>query len=269
MEVNKEELRRLAEATGGIRWVASHATSHQGSRSSRSIYHYPTPYQCVEIVETPDSDPENGECIHDESSWAYIAAANPAAILALLDEIGELRGLLASRVIESTALVNFAANRGGLTVGYEGGGCALLAETLGRQLYESQAVNYIEATFESRLHPELGEIVVTLKREVGKTPHQLRMAAEAERDQLRAENERLRAQLAESQANDRTAMGYLAEMRAAVGGDDFPAMVRSVQALRKDAERWSAAYENDVDLGVNGEEFVDWLVEKSRAPADI
>ena len=86
MEVNKEELRRLAEATGGIRWVASHATSHQGSRSSRSIYHYPTPYHCVEIVETPDSDPENGECIHDESSWAFIAAANPAAILSLLDD---------------------------------------------------------------------------------------------------------------------------------------------------------------------------------------
>lgn len=57
--------------------------------------------------------------------------------------------------------------------------------------------------------------------------------------QLRAEVEALRAQLAESQANDRTAMGYLAEVRAAVGGDDFPAMVRSVQALRKDADRWN------------------------------
>ena len=37
-----------------------------------------------------------------------------------------------------------------------------------------------------------------------------------------------------------------------------------IEGLRKDAERWSAAYENDVDLGVHGEEFVDWLVSASK-----
>jgi len=54
-------------------------------------------------------------------------------------------------------------------------------------------------------------------------------------EELRAEVEALRGQLAESQANDRTAMGYLSEVRAIVGGDDFPGMVRNVEALRKEA----------------------------------
>lgn len=104
---NKAELRRLAEAAGGITWVASRATSHQGRRSSRSIYHYPTPYHCVEIVETPDSDPENSESIHDESSWAFIGAAHPAAILSLLEENEQLCAeveALRSSLRETTAV---------------------------------------------------------------------------------------------------------------------------------------------------------------------
>jgi len=52
--------------------------------------------------------------------------------------------------------------------------------------------------------------------------------------------EALRGQLAESRSNDRTAMGYLAEVRAIVGGEDFPAMVRNVEALRKDKVRLDA-----------------------------
>lgn len=61
-------------------------------------------------------------------------------------------------------------------------------------------------------------------------------AFEVECHQLRAEVEALRGQLAEAQANDRTAMGYLAEVRAIVGGEDFPAMVRNVDALQKGAK---------------------------------
>ena len=41
----------------------------------------------------------------------------------------------------------------------------------------------------------------------------------------------LQAELAEAQANDRTAMSYLSEIRAIVGGKDFPEMVRNVAAL--------------------------------------
>ena len=54
-------------------------------------------------------------------------------------------------------------------------------------------------------------------------PHLLQDATE----QINA----LRAELAESQANDRTAMSYLAEIRAIVSGKDFPEMVRNVATL--------------------------------------
>ncbi|MPS58827.1 MAG: hypothetical protein E2594_16910 [Pseudomonas sp.] len=56
-------------------------------------------------------------------------------------------------------------------------------------------------------------------------------AVTAERDRLRDEIEALRGQLAESQANDRTAMGYLSDVRQIVGGDDFPSMVANVARM--------------------------------------
>jgi hypothetical protein len=52
---------------------------------------------------------------------------------------------------------------------------------------------------------------------------------------LQAECEKLRTALAESRANDLTAMGYLNQIRGLVGGDDFPDMVRRCEKLRKDA----------------------------------
>lgn len=46
-----------------------------------------------------------------------------------------------------------------------------------------------------------------------------------------AERDRLQSQLAEAQANDRTAMGYLHDVRQLVGGSDFPEMVRNVARM--------------------------------------
>ena len=75
-----------------------------------------------------------------------------------------------------------------------------------------------------------------------------------ERDQLRAENadmhealadslldthtaklerDALREQLTESQANDRCAMAYLADVRAVVGGTDFVCMVHNVTQMKQ------------------------------------
>ncbi len=68
---------------------------------------------------------------------------------------------------------------------------------------------------------------------------------EKERDELRMElesndeyviriehnNHSLRRELAESQANDRTAMGYLSEIRTIVGGDDFPDMIKRIRSM--------------------------------------
>lgn len=60
-----------------------------------------------------------------------------------------------------------------------------------------------------------------------------------------AEHERL---LAESRANDQQAMAYLSEVRAIVGGDDFPDMVRRCEKLLKDADRidWLADPNNSI-----------------------
>src|SRR5690606_37039983 len=52
---------------------------------------------------------------------------------------------------------------------------------------------------------------------------------------LQAECESLNRALTESRANDQQAMAYLNEVRAIVGADDFPDMVRRCEKLRKDA----------------------------------
>src|SRR5690606_27890220 len=53
-----------------------------------------------------------------------------------------------------------------------------------------------------------------------------------------AERERL---LAESRANDQQAMAYLSEVRALVGGYDFPDMVRRCEKLQAECKRLRAA----------------------------
>lgn len=116
--------------------------------------------------------------------------------VALLDaqaaEIDRLRNLLSEKVIDSTRLREFVVRNGGLNIELEGGACALMAQAFGKQLFESGAENYIEASFESPDYPDIGQITVTVRREAGKTPHELRVIAEKQRDQLRAEVERLR-----------------------------------------------------------------------------
>lgn len=54
---------------------------------------------------------------------------------------------------------------------------------------------------------------------------------------LAARVEELERALAESQANDRKAMAYLSEVRALVGGDDFPDMVRRCEKLQAECEK--------------------------------
>lgn len=126
-------------------------------------------------------------------------AASPDIILALLAERAELkrqnddlRTLLAEEVISSTILTGFVAGSGGFNIGLQGGACALLAESFGQMLYESDAANYIEATFESEHYKELGQITVTVKRESGQTPHQLRTMADNKCAELKRDADRYR-----------------------------------------------------------------------------
>ena len=50
--------------------------------------------------------------------------------------------------------------------------------------------------------------------------------------------------LEESRANDRTAMSYLAEVRAIVGGDDFPDMVLRVKEAKRQRDELLAVLED-------------------------
>lgn len=56
-------------------------------------------------------------------------------------------------------------------------------------------------------------------------------------ERLRESIKILESQLADSYANELCAMGYLSEVRAIVGGDDFPDMVERVRALKNNSGR--------------------------------
>lgn len=70
------------------------------------------------------------------------------------------------------------------------------ADVVAERLIESGAPNYIETGFTVDEHPELGQIVVTIRREGGKTPHELRMETEAKCEQLGARIKELKAEIA-------------------------------------------------------------------------
>lgn len=74
----------------------------------------------------------------------------------------------------------------GLTIGLKGAGVQLFAEMFAAQFKEAGAINYIEATMVSQ-DPDIGELVVTLQRRAGKTPHQLRVEAEQRLSESRAQ----------------------------------------------------------------------------------
>ncbi|MFC8749730.1 hypothetical protein [Pseudomonas oryzihabitans] len=114
-----------------------------------------------------------------------------AEIEQLKAENSSLRDALADKVVDSTKLRAFLPADGGFTIGLEGGPCALLADAFGEQLYTSEAINYLQLTFTSGAYPDLGEIVVTLQRCTGKTPHELRIDAERERDRWQQNYEHL------------------------------------------------------------------------------
>lgn len=59
---------------------------------------------------------------------------------------------------------------------------ALLAHLLCDVLKAKPAPNYVECSFE---YTELGPITLHIQKRLGKTPHQLRLEAEAERDELK------------------------------------------------------------------------------------
>ena len=58
------------------------------------------------------------------------------------------------------------------------------------------------------------------------------LSLKEQRNRLTAERDAALAVAKEAQANDRCAMGYLSQVRAVVGGSDFPDMVERVATLK-------------------------------------
>jgi cell division septum initiation protein DivIVA len=114
-------------------------------------------------------------------------------IAELEGEVERQREIAADAVAGGTRILDIAIENGGLSLSLEGGGAQLLAEILAKQYADSEAVNYLQLSFTSQ-HSAPGEaFVVTVQRVAGKTAHELRAEAEADRDRLRAECEALRA----------------------------------------------------------------------------
>lgn len=111
------------------------------------------------------------------------------ALADLLAERDRLKDALASKVAAETLLTGMHGKPGEFFIGLQGGAAQILAEGLASQLAESGAENYVELRFTSKHAAPDEEVVVTIQRVRGKSPHALRREAEAERDRLRAQVE--------------------------------------------------------------------------------
>lgn len=102
------------------------------------------------------------------------------------EEIEELREKSAKASSGDLRITDIGL-QGGFHASFEGGAARMLAESFAMQFRESGAVNYIEMT----LTAEDGlQLLVTLQKRDGKTPHQLRAEAEAKMiDAVAAERE--------------------------------------------------------------------------------
>lgn len=90
---------------------------------------------------------------------------------------------VADYVSSQAFLAGMSPSDGGLSLEMNGLACQMLVASFAGQFKGSGAVNYLEMTMH---HDEIGDLTVSLQRTAGKTPHQFRQAAEAQRDKLLA-----------------------------------------------------------------------------------
>lgn len=99
-------------------------------------------------------------------------------------DIDRLKSALADDITAKTMLREMYASDGGLNMRIEGGACALLIDAFAEQFKSAGSDNYLELGF---YHGELGPIIVTVQRQAGKTPAQLRQEAEDKAGRLQAQ----------------------------------------------------------------------------------
>jgi hypothetical protein len=113
-----------------------------------------------------------------------LATESADLIESLRSENAKLRELPGRRLMDATALTGVLVADGGFNVGLEGGACQLLVESFAQQFIDSGAINYLGMTFSSKVLLPGDEFMVTMQKVSGKTPHSLRLEAEADRDRL-------------------------------------------------------------------------------------
>lgn len=97
--------------------------------------------------------------------------------------------------------------------------------------------NYLRRKTASEEELQAADMIEKLREEL-KTAECNYACEMGDTQELREELATTQKLLEESRANDRTAMGYLTEIRGIVGGDDIPDMVARVAAEKKDADRY-------------------------------
>ncbi len=151
--------------------------------SLRTIEEFPTrsvgplPHFILAAEEISSSDDKM------EENAAFIAAANPAAVLELIAEVERLSAIVEEFIDpKQVMLTGLNVHNGSFSMGLEGGPVRLFSAAFADYFKESAASNYIEMSLAST-DPEIGELICTLQRKQGRTPHALRREAEVERDQ--------------------------------------------------------------------------------------
>jgi hypothetical protein len=108
----------------------------------------------------------------------FIAAANPAAVLELIAEVERLSAIVEKHIDpKQVMMTGLNVHNGSFSMGLEGGPVRIFAAAFADYFKESPASNYIEMHLAST-DPEIGELICTLQRKQGKTPHALRREAE-------------------------------------------------------------------------------------------
>lgn len=126
------------------------------------------------------------ESLDEEDRERIIACVNACAGITT----EKLAGKSIAEYVSEEAFLSGMTIEDGVDIGITGLACQMLASALAGQFVGSGAINYLAMNM---AHPELGPFTVTIQRQQGKTPAELRREAEEKIEILKAGIEAVRA----------------------------------------------------------------------------
>ncbi|UCF25210.1 MAG: hypothetical protein JSV72_07340 [Ralstonia sp.] len=115
----------------------------------------------------------------------FSALINSTVVLALIERLE-----CAEDAIANPLLTGIQIHENSMDIGLKGAAAQIFAEAFAAQFKDSGATNYLEVHLASN-DPAVGELLVTLQRKQGKTPHQFRREAEERLERAEADIRRL------------------------------------------------------------------------------